>query len=363
MFTIGVEEEFFLVDPRSRRLRDDAEQVRAGAGSPGGEHLELEFRRSQLEAATGICRSLGEVRNELVRLRRQVIDVAQRSGCHVGATGTHPFSYWDDAELTPKQAYFDQAEEFQQLAREKVICGCHVHVGLDDPEAVIQVLDRVRPWLAPVLALSANSPFWVGRDTGYSSYRTLIQHRTPLSGMPEVLGSRAAYDRFIETLRVTRTVDDPGRIGWDVRPSPRFPTLEFRLADVCLTVDEAVMVAGLVRALAATAYAEWRRDEGVPRPRPELFRVASWRAARYGVEGELLDILGERLLPASALLGRLLEHLRPALEEHGDWDQVSSLVDRVRATGTGAARQRAVFRRSGSAEDVMALVVDETAKV
>jgi carboxylate-amine ligase len=363
LFTIGVEEEFLLVDPRSRGLRRDAEKVLAGARAKGLEDVEPEFRLAQLETATGICASLHEVRSELVRLRRQVVRAAEGSGCHVGACGTHPFSHWDEAGLTPKEAYLGLEDEYQQLAREKVVCGCHVHIGLSDAEAVVQVLDRVRPWLAPVVALSANSPFWVGRDTGYASFRTVIQHRAPLGGMPEVLGSRAAYDRFVDTLRVTGTIDDPARISWDVRPSSRYRTIEFRVADVCLTVDEAVMVAGLARALAATAHAEWRRDERVLRPRPELFRVASWRAARYGLEGELLDVVGERLLPAPAMLDRLLEHLRPGLEEHGDWDHVASLVHQVRATGTGAARQRAAFRRSGRLEDVMSFVVEETAKV
>ena len=359
LFTVGVEEEMLLVDPRSRRVTPDADRVVAAA--QGGANVEPEFRLSQVETATAVCRSLGEVRKELGRLRRELRCAAARSGSEVAASGTHPFSHGDEAGIAPKERYLDQVAQYQLLAREFLVCGCHVHVGLNDPEAVVQVVNRVRQWLAPILALSVNSPFWLGVDTGYASFRTMVQRRTPLGGVPEVLDSRQDYDRLVDTL-ARIGIDDAGRIKWDVRPSPRYPTAEFRVSDVCLTVDEAVMVAGLVRGLATSAYHEWQGDAPVLRRRPELFRLASWRAARYGLEGELVDVVGERLLPAPEMVQRLLAHVRPALEEHGDWDEVASLVERTTAIGTGAARQRQVFRASGRMEDVVAFVVGETSR-
>ncbi|HYX44610.1 MAG TPA: YbdK family carboxylate-amine ligase, partial [Acidimicrobiales bacterium] len=243
---------------------------------------------------------------------------------------------------------------------EQVVCGCHVLVGLSDRDVAIDVLNRVRPWLAPILALAANSPYWQGEDTGYASFRTEIWRRWPTSGTPEPFASRGEYERLVEELLATGAIDAPARIYWDVRPSARFETLEFRVTDACLSVVETVMVAGLVRGLVRAAWQEATAGEPPLAPRAELLRAATWRAARFGIEGELIDLGVCRSVPARDLVDTLAARLRPALEELGDWDEVSALVDVVFGRGTAATRQRRAFARAGRLEDVVDLLLAET---
>jgi carboxylate-amine ligase len=223
-------------------------------------------------------------------------------------------------------------------------------------------MNRARPWLAPLLALAANSPFWLGVDTGYSSFRTEIWRRWPMAGTPRVFASRAEYDLLISALVKTESITDGTKIYWDVRPSARFETIEFRVTDVCMTVDEAVMIASLVRALAQTCYAEAVRDEPVNHARPELLRAAKWRAARYGLDADLIDTEAESAVPASELVEKFLAYLRPTLEENKEWDETATLVRETIRRGTGAKRQREAYERAGRLEDVVDLITAETAR-
>jgi glutamate---cysteine ligase / carboxylate-amine ligase len=315
-----------------------------------------------IETNTPVCTTLAEVRQALRRARRALVEAAGQQGLAIAAAGTHPFSSWADQEVTDKTRYHNLAADYRQVFREEVVFGCHVHVGFDDREAAIQAMNRVRPWLPVLLALSANSPFWVGADTGYASYRTEVWNRWPTAGMPQSFASRAEYDALVETLMATGSVREPTKLYWDVRPSARQETLEFRVADSVMTVDEAVMVAGLVRALAVTAHAAADRGDPDPRPRPELLRAAKWRAARHGLEADLVDVLAGQARPAAELVEAFLAEIRPALEEAGDLEEVTELVRATLAGGTGAARQRQVFRRTGRLEDVVDLVVEATAR-
>jgi carboxylate-amine ligase len=361
--TVGVEEEFLIVDAGSRAARPFQDRILASARQALGDSVESELQLSQLETGTPVCRDLAEVRRELVRLREGVMAAAEEQGCRIAAAGTHPFSHWREGDtITPKAPYLALARDYQQLAREQLVCGCHVHVGFGDPEEAIEVLNRVGPWLSPIVALAVNSPFWLGVDTGYGSFRTEVWRRWPISGLPHAFASRADYDALVEQLLATGSVDDPARIYWDVRPSSRFATLEFRATDVCPTVDEAVMVTGLVRGLARTFQAEALDDRPVPPARPELVRAALWRAARYGLDADLVDVTTARAVPALELVESLLAFVRPALADWGEWDEVSTLVKETAARGTGAARQRQAFARSGRLEDVVDLVVAETVR-
>jgi carboxylate-amine ligase len=359
-FTVGVEEEFLLVDPDSRRLVPAADRVVSAAADRGEGDLSQELQLSQVETGTAVCENLSQLRSELVRLRRVSADAAERVGYRIAAAGTHPISVVEGSRLTPEPAYLRLERDYQLVAREQVVCGCHVHVGISDREVAIDVLNRVRPWLAPVLALAANSPYWQGEDTGYASFRTEIWRRWPMSGTPEPFTSRADYERLVEELLATGAIDAPARIYWDVRPSARFETLEFRVTDACLTVDETVMVAGLVRGLVRSAWEESRADEPPLVPRGELLRAATWRAARFGIDGELVDLGTCRSVPARELVDTLTARLRPALEELGDWDEVSAQVDTVFGRGTAATRQRRAFARAGHLEDVVDLLLAET---
>jgi len=361
-FTIGVEEEFQIISPSTRELQSRAGRILPKAEAAVGDQVTPELYLSQIEIGTPVCHTLAEVRAELVRLRYEVIAAAERSGNHIAAAATHPFSHWQDQKVTPKERYIEIAEDYQQLAREQLIFGCHVHVGIRDREAAVGVMNRARPWLAVLLALSANSPFWLGDDTGYASFRTELWRRWPMAGTPFVFGSRAEYDALVEILVATGSITDATKIYWDVRPSARFETLEFRVADVCMTADEAVMIAGLARALARTCYVQAVRDEPINHARPELLRAAKWRAARYGLDADLIDVEAGRGAPALSVVEKFLASLRPSLEECGEWDEISTLVHELVARGNGATRQRAAYARGGRFEDVVDLIVKETAK-
>lgn len=359
-FTIGVEEEYQIINAETRELRSRGTRVLREARNAVGEQVQPELYLSQIEIGTPICRTLAEVRAELTRLRGEIIAAAEKDGNRIAAAGTHPFSHWEEQQLTPKARYVGIAQDYQQLAREHLIFGCHVHVGISDREAAVQVMNRARPWLAVLLALSANSPFWLGADTGYSSFRTEIWRRWPMAGTPHVFASRAEYDDIVAALVQTESIEDGTKIYWDVRPSARFETLEFRVTDVCLTVDEAVLVAGLARALARTCYAEAASDKEIGHARPELLRAAKWRAARYGLDADLIDVEAQRAVPAAELVEKFLSRLRPALEEDDEWAEISALAREVLARGNGARRQREAYMKTERYEDVVDLMVAET---
>jgi carboxylate-amine ligase len=360
-FTLGVEEEFLLIDRSTRELAPDIQQILPLAQRAVGDHAEPELQRSQIETGTEICATLAEVRCEVTRLRCALARAAAGSGAAIGASGTHPFSDWASSEVTPKAAYLRLERDYQQIAREQVICGCHIHVGVSGPEQRIQILNRVRPWLSTILALSANSPFWCGADTGYESYRTELWRRWPTAETPGAFADWAEYEALVATLHATGSIDAPARLYWDVRPSAKFDTLEFRMTDVCLSVDEAVMAAGLVRALVIACGRQVHDGCPAPTVRPELVRAATWRAARYGVEGSLIDLEGGQSLPARDVVGKLLEFLEPALGEQGDRAEIEHLVQKVFSRGTGAARQRRAYATRQRFEDVVDLIIAETA--
>lgn len=362
VFTIGVEEEFQIIDPQTYALDPGVEHILPQVRAVLGEAAQYELILSQVEIATPICRTLAEVRAALAHQRRALIGAAEQAGRKIAAAGTHPFSLWHEQPITPKERYRLLVDDFQRLIKEQVIFGCHVHVGLSDRETALEVMNRARLWLSPLLALSANSPFSEGADTKYSSFRTGLWWTSPLSGPPPFFSSRSDHDAFVQSLVTTRSVEDASRIYWDIRLPERYKTIEFRVMDVCMTIDEALMVAGLIRALVRTCHEEARRNASVPSMRSELLRVANWRAARYGLESELIDVLAGRTVPASELVERFLAFLRPALEAEGDWERISGLVARTLSLGNGATRQRAIFRRAGSVKDVVQYIIDETAR-
>ena len=358
--TLGVEEEYQIVDAVTGELAPTVEAVLDAARSSLGDAAQHELHRSQVEAGTPVCSTLGEVRAELARMRRAILGAARQTGCRIIAAGTHPTSSWRAQEVTPMERYLWLAAEHRRVAHETLIFGCHVHVACGDAETTIQVMNRSRPWLPALLALSVNSPFWEGKDTGFSSYRTMVFRRWPTSGAPLPFSGRAEYDRLVADLSGVGVISDATRLYWDVRPSHRYPTIEFRVSDVCSRIDEAVMIAGLSRALAQTALAEHTAARPLQHVRPELLEAAIWQAARDGLDGELIDPLSAGRLPATALVERLLDHLRPALEERGDLDEVTGLVQETLSAGTGASRQRAALRRRDRMSDVLDQLVEET---
>ncbi|NEQ23597.1 MAG: carboxylate-amine ligase [Microcoleus sp. SIO2G3] len=362
-FTLGVEEEYQIINPQTRQLCARSQVILPTAQSAlGNEVAKPEFRQSQIEVATPICRSLQDVRAQLIRLRGEVIAAAAKEGYQIAAAGTHPFSHWQEQLVTSKLSYEKLVQNYQLLMHELVTLGCHVHVGLHDREMAVQVMNRARLWLAPMLALSASSPFWLGMDTGYASYRTVLISRLPITGAPDIFESFSDYQVVVRSLIATNTIQEATQICWDLRPSERYPTLEFRVADMCMTIDESVMMAGLARALVRTCYEQALLDTPYKAVRPELLRAAHWSASRWGVDAELVDVDAECSVPAQKLVKKFLEFVRPALEEFGEWDEVYAIVQETMQQGNSAARQRDLYKRTGSLEDVIDFIVRETAK-
>ncbi|MDQ6614493.1 MAG: carboxylate-amine ligase [Actinomycetota bacterium] len=358
--TVGVEEEYQLLDADTGELRAVNDLVLDEAAPALGEAVHPELIQSQVEVSTPVCTSLDQLDLELRALRRRLNKVAARHGCRLGAAGTHPSARWESQEVTPSERYLTMATKMQQIALETLIFGCHVHIGIDDPELRINIMNRIRPWLPTLLALSANSPFWAGRDTGYASYRTTIFRRWPATGMPQLFSGNEEYEDVVETLVGAGAIEDASHLYWDVRPSMRFPTLEVRIADVCLAVDEAVTLAGLTAAMVATARLEAEAGRPANVTRQELLEAAVWRAARRGLTERLIDLPATTLRPAPDVVTSLMATLRPALEEAKTWDRVEGGVREILAKGSGATRQQAIHRQTGSLVEVAHFIADET---
>ncbi len=336
--TVGVEEEFLLVDPESGSPQAVAHLAIARDGADG-DRLTGELQREQVETATRPCLRLDEVGVELRRARATAARAATSAGSALAALGTSPLPV--DPTLSTKDRYQRIARRFGLTAAEELTCGCHVHVGVESDEEAVGALDRLRPWLAPLLALTANSPFWQGDDSGYASYRSQVWSRWPSAGPYAPFGSPAAYHGTLAAMVASDTVLDRGMVYFDARLSVQHPTLEVRVSDVCLDVDDAVLLAALVRALVETAAQEWRAGVAPDPVRLELLRLAAWRAGRSGVDGMLLDPGSWCPAPAGDVLGRLVAHVTPALEEAGDLAPVRELLADVLGRGTGARAQRA----------------------
>jgi glutamate---cysteine ligase / carboxylate-amine ligase len=350
--TVGVEEEFLLVDPDSGLPRAVAHL--ALARGQDTEQLTGELQREQLETATRPCTSLDELGRELCRVRATAARAADGAGSALAALGTSPLPV--EPTLTPTDRYQRMGRRFGLTVAEELTCGCHVHVAVDSDDEGVGALDRIRPWLAPLLALTANSPFWNGDDSGYASYRSQVWTRWPSAGPYAPFGSAAAYHEIVGAMVDSDTVLDRGMVYFDARLSVQHPTLEIRVADVCLDTDDAVLLAALARALVETAVREWRAEVPPDPVRLELLRLAAWRASRSGVDGTLLDPGSWRPAPAADVLGKLVAHVTPALDDAGDLARVREMLADVLGRGSGARAQRA----AGDPRAAVALAVRRT---
>jgi carboxylate-amine ligase len=362
-YTLGVEEEYQIIDPETRALCPGADSVlRRARRALGEERVVPELRASQLEALTPVLRTLPEVRAELLRLRRGVIQAAEEEGVRIAAASTHPFSHWREQPITAGERYRKILERERRMAEEQVVFGFHVHVGLSDRETAVQVMNRARAWLAPLLALSANSPFWLGEDTGYASYRTQIWGWLPTAGPPGYFSSLAEHDALVKAIVATGGAMEANQIYWDMRLPQAFDTVEIRVCDVCISIDEAVMLAGFSRALIRTCHEGVEGERPYPEERPEILRAAHWIASRYGLDAELVDVEAGHRAPAREVIEKLLSFTRPALEEHGDWEEASTLARETLKRGNGAVRQRRAYERAGRLEDVVDVLIEGTAQ-
>jgi glutamate---cysteine ligase / carboxylate-amine ligase len=366
--SIGVEEEFLLVDPADGQVRamaaaalgadaarhEDRDRDGDGDGDGDGDErdVEAELQLQQLETSTDPCRSLTELGEQLRQARRQASAAARAVGVDIAALASSPLPA--KPAFTPSRRYRRLRERFGLLAEDQLTCGCHIHVEVGSDEEGVAVVDRIRSWLAPMVALAGNSPFWQGEDSSYASYRTQVWSRWPSAGPTELFGSARAYHETVRAMTESRTVLDSGMVYFDARLSRQYPTVEIRVADVCLHADDAVLLAALARALVGTAARQWRDGRAAQPVRLELLRLAAWRASRYGLDAALLDPATMRPAPARTVLDSLLEHVRDDLEEVGDHADVSELYGALLGRGNGARLQRAAHDRASSLADVVA---------
>ncbi|AWI32352.1 YbdK family carboxylate-amine ligase [Streptomyces sp. ICN441] len=354
MRSVGVEEELLLVDAETGEPRAvSAAVLDTAARETAGEEnvFESELQREQVEFATLPQTRMEELAAEIRRNRAEAARHAGDAGAVVAALATSPLPV--SPSIAVGRRYHWMAERFGLTLQEQLSCGCHVHVSVDSDEEGVAVLDRIRPWLAVLLALSANSPFWQGQDSCYSSYRSRVWGRWPSAGPTGIFGSAARYHQQVRDMVGTGVLRDEGMVYFDARLSHRYPTVEIRVADVCLDPDATVLHAILVRGLVETAVRQWRAGEPPARHGESVLRLAAWQAARYGLQARLLHPATMRPAPAGPVVRALFDHVRDALDDHGDTQPAQDVLERLLRGGNGAAVQRAILERSGSMRNVV----------
>jgi carboxylate-amine ligase len=340
--TFGIEEELLVVDAGSGDLVARAPDLLDAARPALGELIVSELNRCQVETNTEVCNSLDEASHQLEAFRNGLSKAGEELGLRPVSLASHPWSAWLDQTVNTDTAHYRTLlTDYQQVARETVICGCHVHVGVEDPDDRIVAMNAVTPWLPVLLALSANSPWWQGVDTGYASYRTMMWKSWPTATMPPRLRDYDEMTRLVDSLRAVEAIDDASALYWYVRPSSQLPTLEFRVADTCLRAEDAVTLAGLARALTVTVLqTRWDPDAAPP---TAVLDSALWRAARHGLTSTLVDPVSATLRPAGDVVATLVEVVSSALRDAGDYQRVTEGVERILSAGNGASVQRAVL--------------------
>jgi carboxylate-amine ligase len=359
-FTLGVEEEFQIIDPETRELRSHVQELLEEGKRVLKERVKPEMHQSVIELGTGICKDIAEARRDIGEMRAEIIRLAARTGMRVAAAGTHPFSNWADQKIFPDPRYDSVVEEMQLLARANLIFGLHVHVGIADRALAFQIMNEARYFLPHLLALSTNSPFWLSRNTGLKSFRTKVFDRFPRTNIPEYFESPAEFDDFVRILVKTKCIDNGKKIWWDVRPHPFFETIEFRVCDIPMRLDETVALAALIQAICVKLYKLRAQNLGFRRYRRALILENKWRASRYGIEGKLIDFGKEIEVPFGDLVREMLEFVDDVVDELGSRKEVAH-VNWILENGTGADRQLAVYNATnGDLKQVVDYICEET---
>ncbi len=359
--TIGIEEEYQIIDPQTRELRSYITEILQEDDVILRE-VKPELHQSIVEIGTTVCQTPGEAASELRRLRGIVFGLAKKKDLRIAAAGTHPFSSWIDQEITPLERYIGVKQDMQDLAQQLLIFGTHVHIGIEDREFLIDAMNVARYFIPHLLCLSSSSPFWLGRNTGLKSYRSVIFRNFPRTGIPRVMRSYGDFTDLQEMLVKTRCIPNGSKIYWDVRPHHQYPTLEFRFLDVCTRVEEAVCLAAILQAIVAKLW-KLRRDNMTFRVYPsDLLEENKWRAVRYGLDGMLIDLGKEREVPARELVQELLEwFIGDVVDELGSRAEVEYAY-KILENGSSADRQIRTFERTGDLKDVVDQLIDETAE-
>lgn len=374
--TLGIEEEYQIIDPETRELTSYVQELLERGKVLSEDEIKPEFLQSQIEMGTRICRNVEETREEVNRLRRRVLKIADSAGVLLAASGTHPFSHWSDQVVTDKDRYLEFAYDMQQVVRNLLIFGTHIHIGFGDAmpqkELLITVMNQLRYFLPHILALSTSSPFWMGQDTGLKSYRSIVFKALPRTGIPMAFESWSQYENLVQTLtrvgalgKEAKATGDATRIWWDLRPHPKFGTLEVRICDIMTTVDEAVAIAALLQSTVLYLL-ELRQKNQSWRIYPrDLIEENKWRAVRYGTEGELIDFGQESEVSFPYLMNEFVELLGDIPDRLGSREEVE-FARAISQNGSSADRQLKVYRESlkqgKSEQDALKSVVDHIVK-
>ena len=351
-FTLGIEEEYMVIDPETRELKSHEQKIVTEGQKVIRDKVKAEMHQAVVEVGTDICADIEEARKDVSTLRNTISRIAGDLGFQVGAAGTHPFSDWERQLITEHARYNEIVNELQEAARSNLIFGLHVHVGMESREMANHIANSTRYFLPHIYALSTNSPFWEGRQTGYKSYRTKVFDKFPRTGIPEYFESIEAYDNFVKLLVKTNCIDNAKKIWWDLRVHPFFNTVEFRICDVPMTVDETVCIAALFQAVCVKIYKLRQKNMNYIQYSRALINENKWRASRYGIDGHLIDFGKEEEVNTRVLIYELLDFIDDVVDPLGS-RQAAHFAERILETGTGADRQLKVYAETGSLVNVM----------
>ncbi|PYS47643.1 MAG: carboxylate-amine ligase [Acidobacteria bacterium] len=358
-FTLGIEEEFQIVDPKTRELRSHVSEILEEGRMILGEQVKPEMIQAQIEVGTGICRNIQEARTDLTRLRAIISHLAHKNGLAIVAASTHPISQWKEQEIYDDPHYALLIEELQMVARSLLIFGLHVHVGVEDRERQIHIMNAARYFLPHMLALSTSSPFWLGINTGLKSYRSEVFKKFPRTDIPDHFDSYQSFQRYVDLLLKTNCIGNPKKIWWDVRPHPYFPTLEFRICDIPTRVDDTVAIAALFQAIVAKLYKLIDKNLGFRLYRKMLIQENKWRAVRYGLDGKMIDFGKQTEVPVRDLILELLEFVDDVLDELDSRKEVEH-IHTILERGTSADEQLQVFKETGDLKAVVDRLMERT---
>src|SRR5580658_7372758 len=359
-FTIGIEEEYQTIDPVTRDLRShiDAEIIAKGKMQLK-EAVKAEMHQSVVEVGTGICANIQQAHDEVRHLRASIITLARQNGLRLAAAGTHPFADWRKQEIYPDERYYAIVEDMKAVARANLIFGLHVHIGVEDRETAIHLMNAARYFVPHMLALSANSPFWTGMDMGLKSYRCKVFDKFPRTNIPDYFPSWGEYQSFVDLLIKTNCIDNAKKIWWDIRPHPFFTTLEFRVCDIPMRLDETIALAALIQATVAKLYKLHAANQGFRLYRRALLMENKWRAARYGLDGMMIDFGKQKEVPARDLIREYLDFVDDVVDELDSREELN-YIHTMLETGSGADRQLKVYQDTGDLKKVVDYIIEET---
>ncbi len=356
--TIGIEEEYQIIDPETGKLTSFITEFLDKGAVLFREQVKPEFLQSQIEIGSHVCRNIKEARQEVTRLRSIVSNIAQKSNRRIVAAGTHPFSRWQDQVITDRERYKGLADDMKIVAQRLLIFGMHIHIGIPDPDLRIDVMNQMTYFVPHIFALSTSSPFWMGRNTGLKSYRTVVFEDLPRTGLPEYFASYQEYDSYVETLSTTGCIENATKIWWDMRPHPKFPTLEFRMCDCVTKIDEVIAIAALVQALVAKLIHLRKNNQSWRIYRRGLIAENKWRATKNGIEGKLIDFGKTEEVPLRLLMEELLEIIDDTVDRLGTRQEVE-YIRTILKEGTSADRQLQKYHETGDLKAVVDMLADE----